>query len=370
MEAPKPIFKTEGSNTISKREYKFSLNNEEYLIQVGTNSEQLVINVRQLSSISKSFYEVCLTFEELKKLSRSFRYYDNIDQAILNIYEIFENKKYSIQKENGNLNLIIKVNKGISGEENINIGLKVKNNSIENICENLCEEINILKNRVNELEKKNKDLEDNFYKELRIIKEENKKKDIIIEELMKSKKENENFIDSKIITKKEELDFLSSRIQNTDILKQKKLTYKLIFRGTRDGTQSNHFHKKCDGIGPTITLIKTRKGYKFGGYADKNWNKEGGWIYNDENAFVFSLDHMKIYNPVEGKEKYYFGIDYGPVFCSFWPKKDMFATSGNNVLTRDEANKNFSGFTSDYELNGGEKDFITQELEVFQIIFN
>ena len=46
----------------------------------------------------------------------------------------------------------------------------------------------------------------------------------------------------------------------------------------------------------------------------------------------------------------------------------MFATSGNNVLTKDEANKYFSGFMSDYELNGGEQYFTTQELEVFQII--
>ena len=48
----------------------------------------------------------------------------------------------------------------------------------------------------------------------------------------------------------------------------------------------------------------------------------------------------------------------------------MFATSGNHFLLKDEANQYFSGFTSDCELNKGEKDFITQELEVFQIIFN
>ena len=46
----------------------------------------------------------------------------------------------------------------------------------------------------------------------------------------------------------------------------------------------------------------------------------------------------------------------------------MFAESGNNVLDKSEANKNYFGFTSDYELNGGELDFISQELEVFQII--
>ena len=82
-----------------------------------------------------------------------------------------------------------------------------------------------------------------------------------------------------------------------------------------------HFHQKCDGIGPTISIIQTIKGYKFGGYADKNWSKEGGWIKDDENAFVFSLNHMKIYNPIKGKYKYYFGENYGPIFVLFGQKK-------------------------------------------------
>lgn len=380
MEAQKLTLNSGENNNISNREYKFSLNETNYLIRIGGNSEQLIINVRQASSVSKIFYEESLTLEQLQKLSRSFRYYDNINEAISNIYEIFENKKFSIQKDNNNICLIIKLNKGISGEENVNIGLRAKNNSIQNVCENLCEEIIVLKNKINELEKKNQELEDKFDKKIQMIKEENKRKDIIIEELVKWKKEKDeidkenkewkNTIDSKIITKKEEIDFISDRIQNTDILKKKKLTYKLIFRGTRDGTQSIHFHQKCDGIGPTISIIQTIKGYKFGGYAEKNWSKEGNkWIYDDENAFIFSLNHMKIYNPIKGKEKYYFGEDYGPNFYSFWPKKDMFATSGNYVHKKDIANQYFSGFLSDYELNGGEQYFITQELEVFQIIF-
>ena len=268
MEAPKPTSTPEEKNLISKKEYKFSINENDYLVQIGTTSEQLIINVRQLSSASKTFYEGAFTLDQLQKLSKSFRYYDNTNELISNIYEIFEAKKYSINSENNNMQLTVKIPKGIYGEENIILALKPKSNSIEIVCENLCEEINILKNKVKELDK-----------EIQLIKEENKKKDAVIEELVKWKRENDekekeeidwkNKIDSKIITKKEELDLLSDRIQNTDILKKKKLTYKLIFRGTRDGTQSIHFHQKCDGIGPTISIIKTIKGYKFGGYAEK-----------------------------------------------------------------------------------------------------
>ena len=119
----------------------------------------------------------------------------------------------------------------------------------------------------------------------------------------------------------------------------------------------------------TISVIKTTSGYKFGGYAEKAWKSEGSWITDDENAFVFSLNHMKIYNAVKGKCKYFFGKSYGPNFYSFWPQQDMFATSGNSVLGKNTANQYFSGFNSDYELNGGVKDFKTQELEVFQLMF-
>ena len=120
----------------------------------------------------------------------------------------------------------------------------------------------------------------------------------------------------------------------------------------------------------TISVIKTTTWYKFGRFDEKAWKSEGNnWIYDEENAFVFSLNHMKIYNAIKGKEKYYFGKGYGPTFCSFWPMENMFATSGNYVLDKNIANQYFSGFCYDYELNGGTREFITWELEVFQLIF-
>ena len=116
----------------------------------------------------------------------------------------------------------------------------------------------------------------------------------------KKNKNDSNNIDSKIITRKEELDFINNRLKQIDYFKNKNLSYELIFRGTRDGRTSKIFHQKCDGIPKTITLIKTEKGLIFGGYIEKEWKSSGGWIYDDENCFVFSLDLHKIYNPVKG----------------------------------------------------------------------
>ena len=138
-------------------------------------------------------------------------------------------------------------------------------------------------------------------------------------------------IDSKILTKKEEIDFISNRIKEMKYFNNKNIFYELIFKATKDGGNSTAFHGKCDGISKTITIIKTIKGLKFGGYIDKKWNNNGVWIKDDENCFIFSLDFKKIYNPIKGKIEYFFGRSHGPNFSEFGLEKNLFAKSSLNI---------------------------------------
>ena len=353
------------------KEFKYSKNNNNFSINLGKHTEnKIIIKIKSLLMIKECYYQNIYNLDELRGLHKSFRYFDTIDEALTSFIDIFESNKYELDiKEDEKMFLVIKIPKFGQGEETITIEMKKNILSINNICENLIQKINNLDKQMNEL-----------IKEINLLKEENKNKDEIIKELkewkdsiIKKEKEKEELkiykIDSKIIEKKEELDLLINRLRNNINIKDKKFYFKLIFRGTQDGKTSQDFHRKCDGIGMTISVIKTNSGYKFGGYAEKAWKSEGSWITDDENAFVFSLNHMKIYNAVKDKYKYYFGKLFGPNFYSFWPRQDMFATSGNNVLDKNTANQYFSGFNSDYELNGGVKDFKTQELEVFQLMF-
>ena len=57
----------------------------------------------------------------------------------------------------------------------------------------------------------------------------------------------------------------------------------------------------------------------------------------------------------------------GPNFSVFGLKGNLFNKSSLNIRTKEIANTDFSGFTSDYELTGGENEFRVKELEVFQI---
>ena len=63
----------------------------------------------------------------------------------------------------------------------------------------------------------------------------------------------------------------------------------------------------------TLCIIQTIKGIKFGGYTETIINNNGNNI--DSNAFVFSLDKMKIY---ENLKKDKFAVchskNWGPIF--------------------------------------------------------
>jgi len=62
---------------------------------------------------------------------------------------------------------------------------------------------------------------------------------------------------------------------------------RLLFRSSRDGA-SGAFHRKCDGKGPTVTLIKSSGGYVFGGYTGVAWSSAGRG-HSCPSAFLFTV---------------------------------------------------------------------------------
>ena len=114
---------------------------------------------------------------------------------------------------------------------------------------------------------------------------------------------------------------------------------------------ASSFHQKCNGISPTVSIIKTTKGYKFGGYTEKKWeNNSGGIWIKDDKSFVFSFDHMKIYNHIQGKDAVLHNNEFGPTFdnCIYlvrdFSKNENYTCKGPNL-------NYFSGFTQEFELN-------------------
>jgi hypothetical protein len=67
-------------------------------------------------------------------------------------------------------------------------------------------------------------------------------------------------------------------------------SYRLLYRGTRDGFQSSSLHPKVDGHSHTITLVESADGYVFGAYVTCVWDSSGVWRGDASmESFVFTL---------------------------------------------------------------------------------
>ena len=182
-------------------------------------------------------------------------------------------------------------------------------------------------------------------------------------------------IDS-VIVNSDDIIFIQNRIKAIHP-KIKEVYFNLVYRASEDGDKASDFHKKCDTIGPNVSLIKTRKGNIFGGFTFKNWehlprdidvNRPNlGSASRDTNAFGFNVNNQKIYNNEKPNE---FAIwcnrNFGPTFKNnlFQIFDSCFKKGGYCGI---RTNSNFGGQMYDYEISGGEPRFKVDELEVFEV---
>ena len=162
-----------------------------------------------------------------------------------------------------------------------------------------------------------------------------------------------------IIESTAELEFLTRKIcQNYN-----KITLNLLYKATIDTDQASVFHNKCDKATNSLVLVKSGNEKRFGGYTSCSW--EGNSIEkNDENAFVFSLDKMKIYDIIEGEPAIGCYPKYGPVFlgCQIRIYDEFFKKGGSTF----EKGLNYDT-QEDFELSGGLKNFNIKEIEVYSV---
>jgi len=73
----------------------------------------------------------------------------------------------------------------------------------------------------------------------------------------------------------------------------------LIYRASRDGFRAIDFHSKCDNTSNTLTLIKTKKSYIFGGYTTLSWNESGGLNLTVEMTSRLSIPNKRLDQSLE-----------------------------------------------------------------------
>ena len=336
---------------------EYTLNSEDKTFKIRINlSSKITIEANELDRIKGVFYSNIFSLEALVQLSRGFRICEDINEAFDTIVQIFENKKADIKYNNENeVILIIKVDLPGGKVQEVNLTLYKKEMNKDLLIDEL-----IVK--VNKLEEENKNIKERLNLFEKYFAEEIKYKKFI-EELG---------IDTKIIDKKEDLQFIYNRLVNDDEnLRQKKIKYNLLYRATRDGDSSINFHNKVDNKKSLLSIIKTKKGMKFGFYMEQPYKKTGNWE-KDNKSFIYSLNRKKIYNIKEGAYSFYdYPSDMILLYSNSININDNCLSNPNSyTCTKSNADVSFYGFEKDYELNNGEQNFTIQEMETFQISFN
>ena len=177
----------------------------------------------------------------------------------------------------------------------------------------------------------------------------------------------------------------------------------LKYRGSRDGFSAQAFHSICDGIAETLTVIKSKNGNIFGGFAEEAWGSQQyatQQYATEKKAFIYSLINKenKPFNALfkasyrQRRKNYgYDGYDYEykqientSIICNslYGPSFGFDKSSGISDLII-ESNSNAlnscrSNFGSSYKHQGypagssqaksilaGSESFETVEIEVF-----
>ena len=393
-----------------------------YHVKIGLSKlKKLKITVTELSKYN-NIYEAKFDHEELIAIDKFFGLYDKIEDIVREMDNLFTKNCISISMDMAH-SVIFEIQISINNKPRlIRLKLTKRGNEQTEALNNLCNLVSQQTKKLDELQKENLILKekvgklneklDNLKNNPEILggadsqfvkpkvkegsnkissnkkggksvnanqsQEEDDENDNVPEATTKkNKKENadEKFdIDkiksiSLIIRDMKDIDFIIKKINvlyAEEDLKFKNIN--LLYSASEDGDACTIFHSMCDGISPLLVFIKTNKGLRFGGFTAGTF--ECSTTYKgkvDDKAFIFSLDRKKIYEVEKGTKAICCYKNYGPVFygyeyCNIYLVGNFLTVEGNVAKKGDRYNT-----TEDYELNGGEKKFMAEEVEVFQV---
>lgn len=395
MDAPTPIKPTFEENTVINlnelnNTHEFTYN--EYTITIGLYYDYLIIFTK--SNNDSECFQLKNTYEQVIENIPNFKMLSSISEILLLMKQFFESNKFDIKKEGLVLKVIIKLKNMLGKDEEHELILqKLELNNkqkmemmeerikkLENQILNITKEKEELKNKIQILTEENK----NIKEDLNIIK---RKLNIIPNDEIKSKI-NENSITevnnsitrndnvtpnninkkiifhSKIFNDISEIDFILNEIKK---IGNNISRIDLLYRASDDGDKIEKMNDICNNKDNELFIIKTIKGYIFGGFTKIGFNNKSKDIF-DPNAFIFSYNLKKIYNIKN--PQYALHRQSGDGRFSFGSSSYVFLF-GRNFLKKNSSSTDkmidYLGENLEREINGGDKNFQILELEVFQI---
>jgi len=156
-------------------------------------------------------------------------------------------------------------------------------------------------------------------------------------------------------------------------------TWKLLYKWTTHQKTGAEWHSRCDGKGPTVTIIWANGGYVFGGYTPRPWTSSG--CYEElKGSFLFSLTDGKDRKPYQcfpsSRPSISSQLLIGGTSCflNFGGDKDLYLVipppehnlpqSHSNLGIRYQVPEGFSGSTF---LAGSKYNWTIEEIETYLV---
>ena len=374
-------------SSVNEKEFTISIGEEEYILTFINSDDSIIFNVKNDIDFTYQ-YENVFNIEQIKEISNWFKSFSSLEEIFEELIKLMEEEKINFNLEEN----LVKMNFNIEKENEFSISLERKELTKDEMIENLTKENKELKIRVNNLEEDLTSFEERLQlieKELKKDKGEKTEKSEKAEKGekrgkkgKKEKKDNKEKNDKK--EKKEKIKSEKNEIFKSDIINDEdkntlddwfnpdnNKTIKLLYKASKNGDSYKDFYKFCGNKGPTVTIILTTKGLRFGGFTKLSWKKpkngpDNSKYYEDKDAFIFSLDKKKKYLLKVDKINYAVCMwsDQGP---SFGDGNDL--QISNNCLHNNNSYNNCpSSFqTEKNELNGGKNNFTVKDYEVYSI---
>ena len=327
MEAPNPFhMMTPKDNHIDDmidiKSFNIQIDKKNFIFELGKsfNKYNLIFKVNKLESeLSNTSYLLSLNLNEFHNINAIFSLYKNIEEIYDFLNNIIKDKKIFASIKDDKIILIFQI--PMYGGKIIDINFElneVKMNTDDlikqtnSIIKNLIKENKSIKNEIKEIKDelniKNNELENLKISYNNIINENNqiKKRLEKLEDYIKIKTNDKpnNLVTQNKIHYNNFYDFDKSNIFKNNNEKSKILDWisekgkvqqiNLLFKSKEDGDRAATFYKKCSYKGPTLSLIKNKKGVRLGGFTKCEWKNER-IIIEDQDAFLFSLDYLGKY---------------------------------------------------------------------------
>lgn len=338
--------KDNGSFDIEWKGSKYRL-----LLEEQSNSLKIQLKEEE-EAVPLVVFEENFTLQALVQKSKFFKLFDSIGELIPDLVALIEEKKYSFSFETNcalvSLFLPMKL------IEEVVLALPQHQSDSNTIIQNLSYVCNSLKKKVNLLEKEVEEMKEYFS----LLQEDP-------EFISKIRRLKALKTDAVLLDEKDR-ELIENWIDPSQHIKMK-----LLYKASQDSDQSSVFHSKCDGIAPTLTLVKTAKGYRCGGYTVQKWDCSSSYK-KDNNAFIFSLDTKKMYKcNSSNNNSIYCVSSSGPTFGGTG-YSDLYIANGCMTFNKGtnicNCPNSYPGCTKS-ELTGGDYNFEVKEIEVYLISF-